>query len=331
MSHAPGTLTPNEPTRSHCCAVQPPAGPVVAATPVSFGVNAATWARYSGVAETTRSRRARRAIVCRTPPFARTTQVAPTTWRGAAAPTARAACARSALVVPGAKRTTTRGAAVAAGAPTPRPAIASARAAGHRRRRETDRSMRGGAGAAIPHSPNNVRAVKFLRSRPAARRWPATSASWARDHAPRRALDGPGDRRGPPRARPRRRADRRGRRPRRRGHRRGAQRARASPGPDRARRGDRAARGGARARLVARARVDALRHARAVRDVRGGDRPRPRAARRLRLHRPEGRRGRERARRARRAAPQPSPAGHGRRPRRRVRRAADRVLRSAPV
>ena len=46
------------------------------------------------------------------------------------------------------------------------------------------------------------------------------------------------------------------------------------------------------ARLLARARQRALRDARAVRDVRGRDRARPRAARGLRDHRSEGRRGR---------------------------------------
>src|SRR3954470_1484127 len=130
MSHAPGALTPNGPTRSHCCAAQPPTGPPVAAAPVSFGVNAATRARYSGVAETTRPRRARRAIVRRAPARAWTTQVAPTTWRGALAPAARAVCARCTALVPGAKRTTTRGAAgvaaPAADEPAPRPAIAKA-------------------------------------------------------------------------------------------------------------------------------------------------------------------------------------------------------------
>ena len=52
---------------------------------------------------------------------------------------------------------------------------------------------------------------------------------------------------------------------------------------------------------------DPLRDARAVRDVRGGDRPRAGAAGRLRGRRPEGGRGRQRPRRARRAAPQPPP------------------------
>jgi hypothetical protein len=45
MSHAPPTLTPNGPTRSHCCWVQAPGAPAAAATPVSFGAKAAGRAR----------------------------------------------------------------------------------------------------------------------------------------------------------------------------------------------------------------------------------------------------------------------------------------------
>ena len=63
---------------------------------------------------------------------------------------------------------------------------------------------------------------------------------------------------------------------------------------------------------MAPARHDALRHARALRDVRGGDCSRPRPVGRLRQRRSQGRRGGERSRRARRARPQPPPAGRGR-------------------
>ena len=108
-------------------------------------------------------------------------------------------------------------------------------------------------------------------------------------------------------ARARRRAGRRGGRPPGRGRRRRAQRARAAPGPDRARRDARAAGGRAALGSWRLLDCDALRHARAVRDVRGRDRARARAARRLRHRRPEGGRRRQRARRARRAAPQPPP------------------------
>ena len=60
---------------------------------------------------------------------------------------------------------------------------------------------------------------------------------------------------------------------------------------------------------LAGARRGHLRDARAVRDVRGGDRARARSARGLRAPRPQGGRVRERAGRARRAPPEPPPRG----------------------
>ena len=97
--------------------------------------------------------------------------------------------------------------------------------------------------------------------------------------------------------------------------------------PTRPRRDDRHPRGGSRARLLAAARHGALRHARAVRDVRGRDRPRPHPARRLRHDRPEGGRRRLGPRRARRAPPQPPARRLGRRAGGRMRRALAGLLR----
>ena len=127
-----------------------------------------------------------------------------------------------------------------------------------------------------------------------------------------RRLHAPGDPRGRARARPRRRARRRRGRARRGGDRRRPQRARAPPGPDRARRDPRPARRGGSARHVADPRQRPLRDARAVRDVRGRHRPQPDPARGLRHGGPEGRRGGLGHGRPRRAALQP-PAGGDRR------------------
>ena len=100
----------------------------------------------------------------------------------------------------------------------------------------------------------------------------------------------------------RRRADRSGRRARGRGDRRPATTsASCAPGPDRPRRDHRPARGRASACAAGACSTPSVRDARAVRDVRRGDRPRPRAAGGLRRVGPEGRARPERARRARRA------------------------------
>ena len=79
--------------------------------------------------------------------------------------------------------------------------------------------------------------------------------------------------------------------------------------PDRPRRDARDPRRRRGARRLAAAGDDALRHARALRDVRRGDRPRPHPRGRLRRARPQGRRRRERPRRARRACAQPPARG----------------------
>ena len=77
--------------------------------------------------------------------------------------------------------------------------------------------------------------------------------------------------------------------------------------------------------------VDALRDPRAVRDVRGRDRPRPHPGGRLRRRRPQGRGGGQRPRRARRAGAEPPAGGARRRAGRRVRGAAGGLLQLASL
>ena len=86
----------------------------------------------------------------------------------------------------------------------------------------------------------------------------------------------------------------------------------AAPGPHRARGAARAARGRPRGRQLAGAGHGAVRDARAVRDVRGGDRAGAGPARGVRRARPQGGGGGQRARRAGRAPPEPPPRGRGR-------------------